>query len=125
MRWVVTCWLLGTVWLPGCKDHASSSPAEVADRGWRAHELVISAGEGAKTCADAGPAMQQVFAAHRQAFVDAIALDQDRERLRQATEYLEAHQDRYADLETRMEALSERCAADATVQAAFREMESP
>ena len=86
---------------------------------------MIAAGERATSCAEAGPAMQQVFAAHRQEFVDAIALDQDHDRLRQATEYLEAHQDRYADLETRMEGLSERCATDTGVIAAFRQMESP
>jgi hypothetical protein len=69
--------------------------------------------------------MQRVFAANRQAFVDALALDLDRDALRQATDYIELHQDRYRDLETRMEALSERCTDDATVQAAFRQMESP
>lgn len=108
-----------------CKPDRPPSPAEVADRGWHAHELVIAAGERARTCAEAGPAMQKVFAEHRQAFVDAVALDQDRDRLRIATEWLEAHNQRYADLETRMEALSERCGDDATVQAVFREMESP
>jgi hypothetical protein len=128
VRQIVTCWLLGTVWLSGCKDHAPSSAelaGQIADRGWHAHELVVAAGEAAKSCADAGPAMQRVFIAHRQDFVDAIALDKDKDRLRAATDYMEAHQDRYADLETRMEALSERCAADPTVQAAFRQMESP
>jgi hypothetical protein len=109
---------------PGCKDHAPS-PAEIADHGWRAHELVVTAGERAPTCAEAGVAMQRVFTEHRQAFVDAIALDNDRQRLAEATEYLEAHQERYADLETRMEALSERCAEDPAVLAAFRQMESP
>ena len=69
--------------------------------------------------------MQRVFVANRQAFVDAVALDNDKARLAEATAYLEAHDDRYADLETRMEALSERCADDATVQAAFRQMENP
>jgi hypothetical protein len=112
------------VLLVACKD-VPPSPAEIADRGWRAHELVIAAGERAKTCAEAGPAMQRVFAEHRQAFVDAVALDLDKDALRQATDYLEQHQDRYRDLETRMEGLSERCADDATVQAAFRQMESP
>ena len=101
------------------------SPAEVADRGWHAHELVVAAGERAKTCAEAGPAMQAVFAANRQAFVDAVALDNDKDRLRQATDYIEAHEDRYKDLETRMEGLSERCATEPTVQAAFKQMESP
>src|SRR4051812_21337168 len=122
---VVFGWLLGMLWLsPGCKDHAPS-PAEIADRGWAAHALVIAAGEHATTCAQAGVEMQRVFVANRGAFVDAAALDADRDRLAAATEYLEAHQDRYADLETRMEALSERCADDATVVAAFRQMESP
>jgi 16S rRNA C1402 N4-methylase RsmH len=85
----------------------------------------VAAGEAAKSCAEAGPAMQRVIAQHRQDFVDAVALDQDKNALRAATEWLETHQDRYADLETRMEALAERCAADETVQAAFRQMESP
>jgi hypothetical protein len=110
--------------LGGCKE-SPPSPGEVADRGWRAHELVIGAGEREKTCAAAGIAMQKVFTANRQAFVDAVAIDNDREALQQASEYMEAHQDRYRDLETRMEALAERCAVDATVQAAFKQMESP
>jgi len=116
-------WLL-LLALCGCKDHAPT-PAEVAERGWDAHALVIAAGERAPTCAEAGAAMQRVFVANRQAFVDAVALDHDKARLAEATAYLEAHDDRYADLETRMEALSERCADDATVQAAFRQMENP
>jgi len=107
-----------------CKD-APPSPGEIADRGWRAHELVVTAGERAATCAEAGAAMQRVFTRHRPDFVAAVALDRDRRRLAEATAYLEAHQDRYADLETRMTALSERCAADPTVQAAFDQMESP
>lgn len=101
------------------------TPAEIADRGWRAHELVVTAGERAQTCAAAGAAMQATFVVLRSAFVDALALDHDRARLAAATEYLEAHQDRYADLETRMSALSDRCADDPTVQAAFLQMESP
>jgi hypothetical protein len=123
LRAVTVC-LLATIGGTGCKDHAAT-PAEIADRGWRAHELVVAAGEQAKSSAEAGVAMQRVFAQHRQTFVDAVALDQDKDRLRAATEFLEAHEDRYGDLETRMEALSERCPADVTVQAAFRQMESP
>jgi len=125
---MVTCWLLGTVWvvpcLGACKDHASS-PAEIADEGWHAHALVISAGEAAKSCAAAGPAMQAMFAAHRGAFIAAFQLDRDKARMQEATDFLEAHQDRYGDLETRMEALADRCAGDPTVQAAFRQMELP
>lgn len=117
-------WLLGATGLAGCKDRAAA-PAEIADRGWRAHELVVAAGEHAAACALAGAAMQRVVTAHRQDFVDAVALDRDRQKLTSATDYLEAHQDRYADLETRMAALSERCADDPTVQAAFTVMESP
>ena len=124
MRWIVTCWLLGTIWLSACKDHAPS-PAEIADRGWRAHEIVVTAGERAATCPAAGIAMQNAFAAHRQEFVDAFSLDKDPGKLQAATDWLAAHQDRYADLETRMEALSGRCAGDPTVQAAFHEMETP
>jgi hypothetical protein len=116
--------LLGAVGLVGCKERPPSA-AEIADRGWGAHELVVAAGEHAATCAEAGAAMQRVFVAHRQEFVDAMALDRDPRRLIEATDYLEAHQDRYADLETRMTALSERCADDPTVQAAFTVMESP
>lgn len=107
-----------------CKD-APPTPAQIAERGWDAHALVLAAGERAPTCAQAGVAMQQAISAHRQAFVDAVALDADKARLAEATAYLEAHDDRYADLETRMEALSERCADDGTVQAAFRQMENP
>ena len=69
--------------------------------------------------------MQRVFVANRSAFVDAVALDVDEHRLAQATQYLEAHQDRYVDLEARMAALADRCAEDASVQAAFRQLESP
>jgi len=123
VRRIATWWLLGLVQLAACKGRAAS-PAEIADRGWRAHELVVTAGEHAATCAQAGAAMQRVFTEHRQDFVDAIALDRDKAKLAEATDYLEAHQDRYADLETRMTALSERCADDPAVQAAFMGMES-
>jgi len=104
---------------------ADDDAVAVTDRGWRAHELAVAAGERAATCADAGRAMQRVIAEHRQDFVAAIALDRDPVRLRAATAYIESHPDRYRDLETRMEALSDRCADDPTVQAAFRQMESP
>lgn len=124
MRWTVTCWLLGCVWLSSCKDHAPS-PAEIADRGWHAHELVIAAGEAAKSCPDAATAMQKIFSEHREDFAAAFELDQDKARLQQATDFLEAHQDRYGDLETRMEALSDRCANDAAVQAVFHQMAAP
>ena len=109
---------------PGCKD-GKPSAAEVTDRAWRAHELVVSASEQAPTCAEAGAAMQRVFAAHRQAFVDGLALDRDRARLEQATAYLEEHAGRYRDLEARMDALSERCADEPAVAAVFRMMDSP
>jgi hypothetical protein len=124
VRRIATWWLLASAGIAACKDRAPSA-ADIADRGWRAHELVVAAGERAATCAEAGAAMQRVFAAQRQAFVDAIALDHDRQKLTEATEFLEAHQDRYADLETRMTALSERCADEPTVQAAFTQIESP
>jgi hypothetical protein len=107
----------------GCKDRPPT-PAEIADRGWRAHELVVTAGERAPTCAAAGAAMQRVLDEHRADFAAAMALDDDRQRLAEATDYLEAHQDRYADLETRMAGLSERCADVVTVQAVFAAMES-
>jgi hypothetical protein len=117
-------WLLAIIWMsPGCGGKADApSPAEITDRSWHAHELVIAAGEAAKTCTDAGPAMQRVFAQHRQAFADAMALDSDKQRLREATEYIEVHEARYKDLEDRMEALSNRCAHDPTVAAVFRQL---
>lgn len=124
MHRIAGLWILGTVALAACKD-GPPTPAEVADRGWRAHELVVAAGERAETCAGAGVAMQAMFIAQRQDFVDAIELDRDRKKLAEATDYLEAHQGRYADLETRMTALSERCADDHTVQEVFAAMESP
>ena len=111
--------------LASCRERRAPSPAEIAARGWRAHELVIAAGEHEPTCAIAGRAMQRVFAEHREDFVDALELERDRDRLRQATDYLEAHAREYADLATRMEALSDRCSDDATVEAAFHQMESP
>lgn len=116
--------LIFVVALGACKP-SPPSPAEIADRGWSAHELVVTAGEHEATCAGAGAAMQRVFVEHRQAFVDAMALDRDKARLAEATEYLEQHDDRYSDLEARMEALSERCAQDPTVQAAFAQMSNP
>lgn len=69
--------------------------------------------------------MHAAFAEHRQAFVDALALDGDKERLAAATEYLEKNEERYRTIEARMEALADRCADDPTVAAAFRQMESP
>jgi hypothetical protein len=124
VRRIAMWWLCGTVGLAACKDHAPS-PSEIADRGWRAHELVVAAGEHAATCTQAGAEMQRVFTAHRRDFVEAIALDRDKQRLAEATDYLEAHQDRYGDLETRMTALAERCTDDPAVQAVFTGMESP
>jgi hypothetical protein len=124
VRRIVTLWLLGTLGISACKDHAPS-PAEIADRGWRAHELAVAAGEHAKTCAEAGAAMQQVITEHREDFAAAFALDQDANALAEAIDYMAAHQDRYADLETRMEALSARCAGEPTVDGAFQRMESP
>jgi hypothetical protein len=110
-----------------CRRDAPALPpaAEVADRGWHAHEEVVAAGEHAQTCAAAGVAMEAAFAARRQAFVDAVALDNDRARLAEATAFLEAHEGRYGDLETRMAALADRCADDPAVAAVFRQMESP
>lgn len=113
-----------TLGAAACKP-GPPSPAELADRSWRAHERVIEAGERSPTCAEAGAAMQRAFAEHRQAFVDAMALDRDRAKLEAATDYLAANQQRYADLETRMIALSDRCADEPTVAAVFRMMESP
>jgi hypothetical protein len=110
--------------LAACRDRGSTT-ADVVDRSWRAHELVIAAGERAPTCAAAGAAMQRVFTEHRQAFVDGLALDKDRRRLEEATDYIASHEQRYGDLDTRMQGLAERCATDETVMAVFRWMESP
>jgi len=118
--------LLGTS--PACRkdaDAPGSSAAAITDRSWQAHVLVIAAGERAKTCAEAGAAMQRVFTAHRQAFVDAMALDRDKARLAEATAFIEANEGRYADIDTRMAALSDRCAEEPTVQAAFQQMSAP
>ena len=56
--------------------------------------------------------------------LDEVALDQDqdRDRLRIATEWLETHGQRYADLEPRMGARAEQCGHDAAVQAVFQAM---
>ena len=113
-----------TVSAAGCRD-ARPPAAEIADRAWHAHELVVAAGEREPTCAAAGAAMQRVFAEHRQAFVEGIKLDRDRAQLEAATAYIEAHEGRYKDLEDRMAALSDRCADEPTVAAVFRMMESP
>lgn len=117
--------LLGVLLVAACREPSTATPEEITDRAWQAHALVVAAGERAATCAEAGAAMQRVFAAHRQAFVDAMALDRDRARLEAATAYLEANHTRYADLETRMAALSDRCAEDLTVQAAFEQLSNP
>lgn len=118
-------WLLAIIWI-GCGGTADApSPAEITDRAWKAHELVIGAGENAKTCAEAGPAMQAVFARHRRAFVDAMALDKDKQRLAQALDFIEKNDERYRVIELRMEGLARRCADDPTVAAAFRQMEAP
>lgn len=121
MRRVVPLLLL----VLGCRQENDPTPAEVTDRAWRAHAEVVAAGEAAKTCADAGAAMQSAFVARRQAFVDAMALDKDKAKLEQATDFIEKNEGRYKDLETRMTALSERCADEPTVQAAFAQMSNP
>ena len=121
VRPLVVLWVLAAA----CRDTSGPTPEDIVDRGWRAHELVVRAGEREATCAAAGAAMQREFTANRQAFVDAMALDRDRARLAQATAYLEKHEQRYGDLETRMLGLSDRCADDPTVAAVFRWMESP
>ncbi|MGE0400468.1 MAG: hypothetical protein AB7T06_27400 [Kofleriaceae bacterium] len=109
----------------GCQKDRAPTPAEVTDRAWRAHAEVVAAGEAAKTCAEAGAAMQREFVARRQAFVDAMALDRDKAKLEEATDFIEKNEGRYLDLETRMTALSERCADEPTVQAAFAQMSNP
>lgn len=119
----VRTWLV-VVALAACSP-GRETPAELADRAWRAHERVIAAGERAPSCAAAGPAMRAIFAVHRQAFVDSVALTRDRAQLEAATDYLAAHQDRYEDIESRMIGLSDRCADEPTVAAVFRMMETP
>jgi len=109
----------------GCQQDRGSTAVELTDRSWTAHGAVVAAGESAKTCAEAGAAMQREFIARRQAFVDAMAIDKDKAQLEAATAYIEANEGRYKDLETRMAALSERCADEPTVQAAFAQMSSP
>lgn len=116
---------LGLATLAGCADEPRPAAVETADRGWRAHGLVVAVGERAPTCAAAGPAMYGAFVALRPVFVAAIELDRDREALAAATAYLEAHADRYRDLETRMAALADRCAEDPGVSEVFRRLESP
>ncbi|MGE0548397.1 MAG: hypothetical protein AB7R00_15130 [Kofleriaceae bacterium] len=117
--------VLGAVVVGLACNACDPTPSELADRGWRAHAAVIGAGERAATCADAGAAMLRTFDARRQAFIDAIELEHDRERMTEAAPYLEANRQRYADLATRMIALSDRCADEPTVVAAFRQMETP
>jgi hypothetical protein len=107
----------------GC--HRRAPGAEAADRSWRAHERAIAAGERARTCAEAGVAMTLVIAAHRQDFIDGLAIDREPDRLAEATSFIAASEARYRDLETRMIALADRCADDAVVRGAFERMESP
>ena len=124
MRLVSRSWLLAILCWSGCKADAPSS-VEITKRAWHAHELVIRAGENAKTCADAGATMQVAFAANRQAFVDAMTLDGDKQRLAEAADYIESNDERYKLIEARMQVLSDRCGEDPTVAAAFRQMETP
>ena len=125
MRGSASLWLL-VAGLPGlaaaCAQPAPS-PSEIVDRAWRAHELVVAAGERASSCAVAGAAMQTLYLAHRAELADAVALDRDRDRLAEATAYLEQHADRYADLDTRMAALADRCAGEPLVTAVFAAMD--
>jgi hypothetical protein len=93
------------------------SPAEIVDRSWRAHELVIRAGERAATCTAAAAAMRAVFALTRDAFAEARLLERDPGRFADATAYLQQHTTR------RMVALAERCGDHAAVMAVFRDME--
>lgn len=125
MRALVIAILVGLLSDIGCREDTRPTPAEITDRAWAAHAVVIAAGERAPTCAEAGAAMQQAFAELRPAFVAAMALDRDKAKLAEATDFLEANARRYADLETRMIALADRCADDLTVQAAFDQMSSP
>jgi hypothetical protein len=69
--------------------------------------------------------MQAMIAQHRQAFVDSVALDGDKARLAEATEYVEKHDARYRAIEVRMEALADRCGDEPSVAGAFRQIESP
>ena len=121
----VRCVVPLLVALLGCQQNHGPTPAELTDRSWRAHAAVVAAGEAAKTSAEAGAAMQREFLARRQAFVDAMALDKDKAKPQEATDFIEKNEGRYNDLETRMTALSERCADEPTVQAAFAQMSSP
>lgn len=109
----------------GCQRETGPTPAEITDRAWTAHAAVVAAGEAAKTCTEAGAAMQREFVARRAAFVDAMALDRDKAKLQEATDFIEKNEGRYNDLETRMAALSERCADEPAVQAAFAQMSDP
>jgi hypothetical protein len=118
-------WLLAIVVIACGGKSDAPSPAEITERAWRAHELVIAAGETAKTCPEAGAAMQAAFAKNRQAFVDALSLDSDKERLSAAADYIEKNDARYRTIEMRMDALADRCDGDPTVAAAFRQMEAP
>ncbi len=97
----------------------------VAERGWKAHELVLVAGEQATSCPAAGTAMQQALAEHRAELAAAVAIDQDRDQLRAATAYIEAHPEHFPDLDDRLDALRTRCARDPAVQAVLREMSAP
>lgn len=108
----------------GCKA-SDPTPAEITDRAWQAHAAVVAAGEAATTCAEAGAAMQREIVARRQAFVDAMALDRDKAKLQEAVDFIEKNEGRYKDLVTRMNALSDRCADEPTVQAAFTQMTDP
>lgn len=121
--------LLALAILGACQTRKVSEPSSeveaITDRAWRAHEQVVAAGERAPSCAEAGAAMQRTFVTLRQAFVDAMALDRDKAQLAAAAAYIEANEGRYADLETRMGALSERCADAPAVQAAFDQLTQP
>ena len=69
--------------------------------------------------------MQAAFAADRAAFVEAMTLDRDKQRLAAAADYIEKHDERYRSIEKRLDALEDRCGEDPTVAAVFRQMEAP
>lgn len=111
--------------LLACGSSRAPTPGEIVERGWDAHEAVIAAGERAATCADAGAAMQRELRDRRPALLAAVAIDRDADQLEKLADFLEAHQDRLDELARRTDAVRARCAEDAGVATALRDLAVP
>jgi hypothetical protein len=111
--------------LAACGKSGAPTPGQVVERGWDAHEAVVAAGEHAASCPEVGAAMRRALGEHHAALADAFELDRDPAQLEKLVDFLEAHQDRLDELARRSDALRARCPDDASVTAAFHDLQVP